>query len=83
MLFGAVTKARSFMRPPQFGAPQRAVIDTGNQEPTLAKLSGLRGESIVVTPYYLFEPKKESLAILLQCTSRDSERRALSPQDAR
>ena len=65
------------------GAARRAVVQAGNQEPTLANLSGVSGESIVVTPYYLFDPKKESLALLHQCTSRDAQRPASSPDDKR
>lgn len=64
-------------------AARRAVVQAGNQEPTLANLSGVAGESIVVTPYYLFDPKKESLALLHQCTSRDAQRPAASRDDKR
>jgi hypothetical protein len=68
---------------PPDGPPRRAVIQAGNQEPTLANVSGIAGESIIVTPYYLFDPKNESLALLHQCSSRDAERPAASTEDKR
>ncbi len=52
-------------------SPKHATIRTGSQEPALAVLSEppARG-SVVVTPYYLFEPKDESLQLLQQCKSQ-------------
>ena len=52
-------------------SPKRATIRTGSQEPALAVLSEppARG-AVVVTPYYLFEPKEESLKLLQQCRSQ-------------
>jgi hypothetical protein len=53
--------------------PQRAVVQTMNQEPAVAKFTGAPPwETIVVTPYYLFEPKQESLRILHACTANHS-----------
>ncbi|HMI87736.1 MAG TPA: hypothetical protein VK550_26800 [Polyangiaceae bacterium] len=54
-------------------APKRAIVQAGNQAPTLADLTSAAGESIVVTPYYLFDPKKDSLDLLHACISRDAE----------
>lgn len=55
-------------------SPKRATIRTGSQEPALAVFSEAPGRgAVVVTPYYLFEPKDESLRLLQKCKSqRDS-----------
>jgi hypothetical protein len=57
-------------------APQRAVVHASDQTPTVAALSSVEGESIVVTPYFLFDPKRENMALLHQCISRDAQRLA-------
>lgn len=50
--------------------PQRAMVRTGNQEPAVTELvPQLEQGGVVVTPYYLFEPKQESLQSLMQCKS--------------
>ncbi|MGC4067971.1 MAG: hypothetical protein QM784_25640 [Polyangiaceae bacterium] len=48
-----------------------AVVTTGNQTPAVAKPTVPRGSStVVVTPYYLFAPKDQSVEDLMQCKVR-------------
>jgi hypothetical protein len=52
-------------------APMRTIVRTGNQEPAIAAFSAPHAwGTTIVTPYYVFEPKQESLSILLQCKTR-------------
>lgn len=49
---------------------RRAMVRTVNQEPAVAELTPpVETGGVVVTPYYLFEPKQESLQSLMQCKS--------------
>lgn len=49
---------------------ERAMVRTGNQETVVAELAPpLEQGAVVVTPYYLFEPKQDSLQSLMQCKS--------------
>ncbi|MET0793664.1 MAG: hypothetical protein ABW061_19245 [Polyangiaceae bacterium] len=45
-------------------------VKTTDQEPVLASLTTRPEQTVVITPYYLFEPKQQSLGLLLQCASR-------------
>jgi hypothetical protein len=53
--------------------PRIITVKTNNQEPVLAKLTTLPEQTLVITPYYLFEPKKHSLELLAQCVSRTTK----------
>lgn len=68
-------------------APQipahRAVVQAKDQTPTVAALSSVAGESIIVTPYFLFDPKKESMKLLGQCISGDAQRLAAATDRSR
>jgi hypothetical protein len=63
--------------------PHRAVVHANDQTPTVAALSSVEGESIIVTPYFLFEPKKESMRIMGRCISRDAQRLAAATEGSR
>ena len=49
--------------------PRRLSVTTTDQEPVLASLTTPQ-QTVVITPYYLFEPKQESMGKLLQCASQ-------------
>jgi hypothetical protein len=51
------------------GGPRRLSVKATNQEPVLEALAGPSDQTVVITPYYLFEPKQHSLDLLLQCAS--------------
>lgn len=50
--------------------PRTFTVKTANQEPVLIELTTPPKQTLVITPYYLFEPKKHSLKLLAQCVSR-------------
>jgi hypothetical protein len=45
-------------------------VKTTDQEPVLASLTAPPEQTVVITPYYLFEPKQHSMGLLMQCASR-------------
>jgi len=49
--------------------PRRLSIKTGDQEPVSGSLTTPE-QTVIVTPYYLFEPKQESMGKLLHCASQ-------------
>jgi len=49
--------------------PRRLSIKTGDQEPVSASLTAPE-QTVIITPYYLYEPKQESMGKLLQCASQ-------------
>lgn len=52
------------------GQPRRLLVKTTNQEPVLASLTTQPKQTLVITPYYLFEPRYHSAELLAQCMSR-------------
>ena len=52
------------------GRPRRLSVKTTDQEPILASLTTRPEQTLVITPYYLFEPRHQSLKLLAQCMSR-------------
>ena len=56
------------------GRPRRLSVRTGDQEPVLESLTTPPEQALVITPYYLFDPRQHSLELLTQCaTSRTSK----------
>jgi len=51
------------------GAPRHLSIETSDQQPALASTTSPE-QTVVVTPYYLFEPKQHSMALLMQCAAQ-------------
>ena len=52
------------------GQPRSLSVKTTDQESVLASLTTPPEQTVVITPYYLFEPKQHSLALLMECASR-------------
>lgn len=50
--------------------PRGILVKTTDQEPILASLSTAPKQTIIVTPYYLFESSKRGLTLLLQCAGQ-------------
>ena len=51
------------------GQPRRLSVKATNQEPILASFTTRPKLTLVITPYYLFEPRQRSLKLLAQCMS--------------
>lgn len=51
------------------GGPRRLSVTLADQEPLVRSLEGAPEQTVVITPYYLVEPKQRSLDLLLQCAS--------------
>ena len=56
------------------GRPRRLWVRTADQEPVLESLATPPEQTLVITPYYLFDPRQHSLELLTQCAySRTSK----------
>ncbi len=53
--------------------PRGVSLVTTDQEPVLASITTPPEQTVVITPYYLFESKQHSLGLLAQCASRMPE----------
>ncbi len=49
--------------------PRHLSVKTADQDPVVASLAAPE-QTLVITPYYLFESRQQSLALLIQCASR-------------
>lgn len=54
------------------GATRRLSVKTTDQEPVLASFTTVPKQTFVLMPYYLFEPKQQSMDLLLQCAAREA-----------
>lgn len=52
------------------GQKRSLSIKTTDQEPILASFATPPEQTVVVTPYYLYDPKQHSMGLLLECASR-------------
>lgn len=50
--------------------PRRLSVKTTDQEPVVASMTTPPEQTVVITPYYLFESKQRGLALLIQCASQ-------------
>jgi len=51
------------------GRPRRLSVEAADQEPVFKSLATPPEQAVVITPYYLFEPRQRSLELLAQCAS--------------
>ncbi|HYQ46311.1 MAG TPA: hypothetical protein VER11_30285 [Polyangiaceae bacterium] len=54
------------------GSSRRLSVKTTDQEPAGVSVTTAPKQALVVTPYYLFEPREQSLEQLMQCAARDA-----------
>ncbi len=55
---------------PENGEARQISVATTDQEPVLVSLTTSPTQTLVITPYYLYEPKQRSLGLLIQCASQ-------------
>lgn len=54
------------------GETRRLTVSTTDQEPVLVPFTTVQKRTLVLMPYYLFEPKQQSLDVLFQCAAREA-----------
>jgi len=54
------------------GVTHRLSVKTTDQEPILASFMTAPEQNLVLVPYFLFEPKQQSMELLLQCAASEA-----------
>jgi hypothetical protein len=54
------------------GTTRRLSVKTVDQHPVLASFTTTPKQTLVVTPYYLFAPRQQSMELLFQCAAREA-----------